>query len=440
MLHRRHVSAHTLAPCKPVDDSVRHPRIGAGLPEGSTAVSDGFEATRVPRRTLAGATILQIVPALYEEPRSRAALNVAFALLQAGARALVAAADGPLVGELRACGGEWVDLPNEIVNPFWLRRNAHVLENLIAAERIDIVHAQSAGGAWSARVAAARIAVWLVTTLPDAPVVGRRWPASIAAALAQGDRIIAPSIYAATPVMKRYGVANDQITIIPREIDTAGFDPLAVSPERSEALRYAWKIPSFARIVLVPGRVAPWNGQIIVPDVLRALADAGLEGVVFVVVGEHATHRQYAREIMKQARERGVERLLRLTGHCPDMPAAFAAADLVAVTAVEPPLLGSVVAQAQAMARPVVTSDVGMLPEHVLVPPRMPEELRTGWVVAAADSIGLAHTLKLALELDPTEYQAMAARARQFAEYMFSPQSAAAATRAVYMSLLARDL
>jgi glycosyltransferase involved in cell wall biosynthesis len=403
-------------------------------------VSDGFEATRVPRRSLAGATILQIVPAMSEEPRSRAAVNVAFALLQAGARALVGAADGPLVGELRACGGEWVDLPNETVNPFRLRRNARTLENLIAAERIDIVHAQSAGGAWSARVAAARIAVWLVTTLPDAPVAGRRWPESIAAALAQADRIIAPSIYAATPVMEHYRVANDQITVIPREIDTAGFDPLAVSPERSEGLRRAWKIPSFARIVLVPGRVAPWNGQIIVPDVLRALAEEGLEGVVFTIVGEHATHRHYAREIMKQARERGVDRLLRLTGHCPDMPAAFAAADLVAVTAVEPPLLGSVVAQAQAMARPVVTSDVGVLPEHVLVPPRMPEDLRTGWVVGPADSIGLAHALKLALELGPTEYQAMAARARQFAEYMFSPQSAAVATRAVYMSLLARDL
>jgi hypothetical protein len=33
----------------------------------------------------------------------------------------------------------------------------------------------------------------------------------------------------------------------------------------------------------------------------------------------------------------------------------------------------------------------------------------------------------------------MSLRARQFAEYMFSPESVAEATRAVYTSLLARD-
>jgi glycosyltransferase involved in cell wall biosynthesis len=403
-------------------------------------VSDGFEGTRVPRRTLAGATILQIVPAMYEEPSTRAALNVAYALLQAGARALIAAADGPLVGELKAFGGEWINLPNTALNPLRLRKNARILESLVTAERIDIVHAHSAGGAWSARAAAARIAVWLVTSLPDAPAVGRRWPAPVSAALARGDRIVAPSIYAATPVMERYGIAHDQITIIPREIDTAVFDPLAVEPERSEALRGAWRVPSHARIVLVPGRLAPWNGQSIVPEAARALAAAGHDGIVFAIVGEHASHRNYAREIMKQAQELGVDRLLRLTGHCPDMPAAFGAADVVAVTTVEAPLLGSAVAQAQAMAKPVVTTDVGLLPENVLVPPRMPEELRTGWVVTHGDPIDLANTLKLALELDPTDYQAMAARSRQFAEYMFSPQSAAVATRAVYMSLLAREL
>src|SRR5437660_857031 len=135
MSHRRHPSAHAATQRKSVNEIGRLPRLRAGPPEGSTAVSDGFEGTRVPRRTLAGATILQIVPALYEEPNARAAVNVAFALLQAGARALVAADDGPLVGELRACGGEWVDFPNATVNPLRLRKNAGVLENLIAAER-----------------------------------------------------------------------------------------------------------------------------------------------------------------------------------------------------------------------------------------------------------------------------------------------------------------
>ncbi len=43
------------------------------------------------------------------------------------------------------------------------------------------------------------------------------------------------------------------------------------------------------------------------------------------------------------------------------------------------------------------------------------------------------------LALDDKAYRAMSARARQFAEYMFSPQSVAVATRAVYTSLLARD-
>src|SRR6266851_10020888 len=150
MLHRRRFSAHAITQCKSVDEIGRHPRLGAGLPEGSTAVSDRFEGTHFPRRTLAGATVLQIVPALYEVPDARAAVNVAFALLQAGARALVAADDGPLVGELRAFGGEWIELRNATINPLRLRKNARVLENLIAAERVDIVHARSAGGAWSA--------------------------------------------------------------------------------------------------------------------------------------------------------------------------------------------------------------------------------------------------------------------------------------------------
>jgi len=402
-------------------------------------VSDGFDDRAVPRRTLAGATILQIVPALQEEPAARSAVNIAHVLLLAGARALIAADGGPLANELTAAGAEWIPMVNASANPFRLRRNARMLEGLIAQERIDIVHAYDAGAAWSARMAAAQIAVWLVTTVPDVPsYTGMR--GRYASALAHGDRIIAPSNYAAAPIIERFAVPPEHITIVPRVIDTATYDPAAVSPQRIAALRSQWRVAADDLIVVVPGRVAPWNGQLLLGEIARMLVDRGVRGFVFVVVGEHTTYPKYARDVVKRAESFDVDDLVRLAGHCTDMPAAFAAAHFVAVPALEPPVLGRVVAQAQAMGRPVVTADVGVLPEHVVSPPRMPEDVRTGWVAKAGDAADFAQALARALTLDNAAYRGMSARARQFAEYMFSPESVADAMRSVYTSLLARDL
>ena len=393
---------------------------------------------RAQPRTLAGATILQIVPALRDDAVARTAIDIARVLLQFGARALIAAETGPLVDELNASGAEWIPLATDTLNPFRLRANARAIEQLIGAERVDILHAHGASAAWSARGAAARSAVWLVTTLPDLPATSG-WQAFYAGALARGDRIIAPSAFAAAPIMKRYRLPPEQITVIPRSIDTAVFDPMAVRPGRVTALCAAWRIAANERVVLIPGRVAPWNGQIMLPDVARILVDGGMSGVVFVLVGENRTHRKYVRAILKRAQEQDVAALFRLTGHFPDMVEAFAVADIVAVPVIEAPILGRVVAQAQAMARPVVTTDVGALPEHVVVPPQLPEDVRTGWVAKANDPADFARALALALALNPTAYQAMSARARQFAEYMFSPSSVTEATWSVYASLLARD-
>jgi glycosyltransferase involved in cell wall biosynthesis len=293
--------------------------------------------------------------------------------------------------------------------------------------------------AWSARIAAAQIAVWVVTTLPDVPsYAGLR--GRYAGALAQGDRIISPSNYAAAPIIERFGVRAEQITIVPRVIDTASYNAAVVSAERVTALYDHWKVASDDRIIVVPGRVAPWNGQILLPEAARRLVDAGVRDFVFVIVGENTTHAKYARDVQKRAQSLDVDDLFRMAGHCADMPAAFAAADLIAVPAIEAPLLGRVVAQAQSVGRPVVTTDVGMLPELVVAPPRMPEDVRTGWVAKPGDAADFANALMQALALDTNSYRGASARARQFAEYMFSPESVADAMRSVYTSLLARDV
>jgi hypothetical protein len=144
-------------------------------------------------RSLAGATILQLVPALHDDLAGNVAVDIALILLQAGARAIVAGEEGALVGRLCAFGGEWLPMTHNTINPARIFQNAHCLANLIADERIDIVHAQSAGGAWSACTAIGRMPVFLVTSFPDR-VPARSWAGDwFRRSLARGDRIIAPS-------------------------------------------------------------------------------------------------------------------------------------------------------------------------------------------------------------------------------------------------------
>lgn len=396
-------------------------------------------AGAAPARTLAGATILQVVPSLRDDPAGHAAIDIATTLLQSGARAIIAGDGGPLVGELRALGGEWLPMVNETLNPLRVRRNAQTLAGLIARERIDIIHAQSAGAAWSARAATTRQPVFLVTSFSDR-LASDTWAGALyRGALAQGDRVIAPSSYVSRAMIERYRIAPERITVIPRAVETDHFNPAAISSDRIAMMRRVWGILPHMRVVLITGRVAPWNGQMSMVDAARLILAARERNVAFVFAGEDRTQLRYAQSLRRRARLHGIDTVCRFIGHCADMPAAIAAADVVVVPAIEPPLSGRAVAEAQAVGRPVVTTTIGMLPENLLAPPRMREALRTGWLARPGNIGELAAGVGAALALNQTSFEALGARARQFAEFAFSPQSVAEAIRRVYTSLLARD-
>jgi glycosyltransferase involved in cell wall biosynthesis len=395
--------------------------------------------TRPSPRTLANATILQIVPSLRDEPAGRVAVETASGLLQSGARALVASEPGPLVGKLQTAGGEWIPLVNDTMNPLKLRANATKLERLISNERIDVIHAHGAGAAWSALSATANLPVWLVTSIPDAPLPSGWLRSFFSSALTRADRIVASTSYVAGRTIERFQIAPERITVVPRSIDTRLFDPASIDVRRMMGFRKAARIHHNERIILVPRRLTAANGQHILVEAAAILADRGLRNCIYVLAGDDQSDRSFTRALIARINKLGLEPIFRITALFKDAPAALAASHLVVIPAVESPTTGRAVAEAQAMARPVITSHVGILPEHLLAPPRMPDELRTGWLVRPRHPVELAGAIGVALRLDNTAYQALTARARQFSQFMFSPESVGAATRAVYTGLLARD-
>ena len=186
----------------------------------------------------------------------------------------------------------------------------------------------------------------------------------------------------------------------------------------------------------MPGRLDPHKGQLTVVDAVRMLVTGGLQDVVFVFAGDDRRHPDYAQTISERAAAQGIGPLIRRVGTCRDMPAAYAAADVVIVPAIEPQTFGRVAAEALAMGRPVVASAVGALPEIVLAPPHVPADERTGWLCAPDDPVDLARALAVAVATDAATYRALAARAHHLARTMFSPAHIAAATLAIYASLL----
>ncbi len=114
--------------------------------------------------------------------------------------------------------------------------------SIITSERVDIVHAQSAAAAWSARKATAKLPVRLVTSFGDRLDTPSWLGRHFQAALARGERVIAPSSFVAQAMIERYKLRPERITVIPRRVDTALFSPAAVNVERIAAIRRAWGV------------------------------------------------------------------------------------------------------------------------------------------------------------------------------------------------------
>jgi glycosyltransferase involved in cell wall biosynthesis len=401
-----------------------------GIEGGNASVRTG--------RILAGTTILQAVPALNDDRVGRAALNFALGQLRSGARAIIAGGGGQLVGELQAVGGEWMDFDLTVGRPLKRRRNLQAFRELLAAERVEVVHAHGSETTRSAVAGARDVSVPSIATCYGLPPP-RSSTAFRADPLSQADAVLAPSEFAADLIARHRGVAPERLGVIPPVVDTAWFDPAAVRADRVAAVRHEWQVGHDERIILAAGASAPASGHLTLVDAVRILVNGGLREVVFVIGAAGAEADDYAQELDARIGAQGLGAMVRRVRPCRDMPAAYAAADAVVVATERKSAFEEDAAEAVAMARPVIASNIGSLPEIVLAPPRVAAENRIGWLMRPRDPLDLARALAGALMVELEDWHALGSRARQFAERKFSERRVTDATLAVYGALLGAD-
>lgn len=383
-------------------------------------------------------TILQIIPTLETGGAELAAIEISAAVSQAGGRSLVASEGGRLEADLAAAGGELVRLPVASKSPWTMRTNATRLQDVCQAEGVHLLHARSRAPAWSALWAARRAKLPFVTTYHGAYNEGGPAKRLYNSVMARGDLVIANSQYTADLIRDRYATPVERLRVIHRGVDLVEFDRDAIDPARLSDLRGSWGITPTQRVILNAARLTGWKGQSVVIEAAKLLAEQTNLGEWLIVLAGDAQGRDaYRASLEAQIAGLGLGDRVRLVGHCDDMPAAFALAEVAVVASTEPEAFGRAAAEAQAVGCPTISSNIGAPPETVLAPPRVPVEEATGRLVPPGDATALSQAIAELLGLGDNAKAALASRALRHVRRRFSLDQMKTKTLDVYRELIA---
>jgi glycosyltransferase involved in cell wall biosynthesis len=403
-----------------------------------TLVADLDDSTvESPAAAHAHLTVLIVVPSLDGGAADAGAVELTRILGAAGHRAIVASRAGRLVADVTAAGGEYVRLDVASNNPLAMLRNAAVLVRLARERRCDAIHALGRAAAWSAWLAARLARIPFITSWYKGFREQNLFKYYYNGIMARGDRVVAVSEQLAQLVHDRYGTPWERIAVLPTSIDIERFDPAGMTRDRTESMRRAWGVRRDTRVILVPGRILRRKGHHVVVRAVKRLKDMGLKNFLCVFIGEDRGRTHYTGELWDLVLATGTMDVIRMSPPVADMPAAYAAAAAVVSAAVQPEGLQRSILEAQAMARPVIVSDLGAGPEVVLTPPAVPESRITGLRFQAGDDAALAASLLRLFSMPEPTRRAMGARGRDWVLDHFNAPAVAAQALRLYDAVAA---
>jgi glycosyltransferase involved in cell wall biosynthesis len=380
-------------------------------------------------------TLLQVVPELETGGAEQTTIDVARAVIEAGGKALVATRGGRMAARLEADGARLAQMPVQSKNPMVMLGNAARLVDLIRQENVSLVHARSRAPAFSALWAAHATKTPFVATyhgVYKASSSLKRWYNAV---MTRGDLVIANSDYTRDHVLAEHRVDPAKVVTIPRGVDLDRFNPSWVTPDRVEALQAAWGLSANddrCRILLA-GRLTRIKGHLTIIEAAARLKAQGRSDFLILFAGDDQGRTGYDEELRVAIAQTGLEDVVKIVGHCDDMPAAYLIADIALLPTTVPESFGRAAVEPQAMGRPVIASNHGGTVETVvegvsgwLVPPGDPD----AWAAAIARAIDVGRSRRLEMG------QAGMSRTRQ----LYRVDAMCAATLDAYVRVLEADM
>ena len=343
-------------------------------------------------------TVLQILPSLTSGGIERGVVEMNNYLVKNGYNSIVLSSGGKMVYQIEQGGGKHITLNVATKNPFKIWNNISKIKKIIKQNNIDVVDVKSRAPAWSTYFACKRAKCPLITSIHGNYSISK-FPISIFkklynSSMVKGDYIVCVSNYVKDYAFKNYKkfkekYANNKVKIIHRGVDIKVFNPEIESKERIVRLINSMSLPNDKSIILLPGRLTEWKGQLYFMDVLAKLKH---KDYLCLIVGDAKGHEKYRDRLKQKIRDLKLDGYVRLENHVLDMAALYMISDIVVSSSIRGEAFGRIVPEAQAMERMVIGTAIGGSLETVI-------DGKTGWLVKPEDKNKFAETIDMILDM-----------------------------------------
>lgn len=347
--------------------------------------------------------LMQVLPSFNSGGVEQGTLDVANYLASLNIKNHITSNGGKMLSYLNKQNINHHQLPvhskNFLTKPFIARK----LNRLIKNEKINILHIRSRSPAWLLPYIDKKN-IKTVSTFHNIYGNENIIKNLYNKQLGRVDNIIAISDYVKEEIIKNYNFLPNKIKVINRGIDVNIFNKKTIKENEFITFLKKYSIDATKKIILFPGRLTNWKGQIEFLQIVESFKD---KEIMFYFVGDDK-NKSYLNKFIKEINKKFLNTNCRILGHLnhKDLQNMYQCSDIIVSAPLKPEGFGRTVAEALSMEKIILAYNFGGVANQLKL-------LDPLYKIKPLDIEDLINKINIVLELDINIINKMGEKARQ---------------------------
>ena len=354
--------------------------------------------------------LMQIVPALDSGGVEQGTIDLANYIAQQENKNIIISNGGGMLPYLNNNFVSHYKLPVHSKNFFNMPFVARKINSIIRENNINILHVRSRAPAWILPYIYKK-KITTVSTFHNVYGNENILKQYYNKGLAKTDNIVAISKYVCQEIIKRYQIDPKKITTINRGVDTTFFDQSINDDNSSVTFLKDYNIPANKKIILYPGRLTEWKGQLEFLDIVEKIKN---NSIIFYFVGDDKNI-NYKKKLINKIKEKKLIENCIILGHLDkhNLKMMYHFSDLVISMPLKPEGFGRTISESLSMKKLVLAYNVGGAKDQL-------EKLDDIYKINTSDKNELITKIKFILSLPSYNFDRIKNESRDFVINNFS--------------------